>query len=107
MILTERSDELDTPLLIDGDLYKVDDRRNTQVNEDDAGPSILWSEMEEALRKMKWKKAEGSDGIVVEMVEAAVDIAITKIVDLANKIYETGEIPEIRNEAKFTVIPKI
>ena len=41
MILTERSDELDTPLLIDGDLYKVDDRRNTQVNEDDAGPSIL------------------------------------------------------------------
>ena len=39
--------------------------------------------------------AEGSDRIVVEMVEAAGDIAITKKVDLANMIYESGGISEM------------
>jgi hypothetical protein len=42
---------------------------------------------------MKWKKAEGSDGIVVEMIEAAGEYAISKITELANKIFSTGGIP--------------
>ena len=34
------------------------------------------------------------------------DIAITKILELASKIYESGEIPEVMKEAEFIVIPK-
>ena len=55
---------------------------------------------------MKWRKAKGSDGFLVEMVEAAGDSVITKIVDLTNKIYEAGDIPEMMKEAEFIVIPK-
>ncbi|XP_063885526.1 uncharacterized protein LOC135113837 [Scylla paramamosain] len=55
---------------------------------------------------MKWRKAEGSDGVVVEMVEAAGDFAIEKITELANQIYDTGNIPERMEESEFIVIPK-
>ena len=55
---------------------------------------------------MNWRKSEGSDGIVVEMIEAAGSIATKKVLALANKIYRTGEIPEIMKEAEFTVISK-
>ena len=55
---------------------------------------------------MKWRKAEGSDGIVVENVLASGDIRITKALDLANKIYESEEIQEKMKEAELIIIPK-
>ena len=58
------------------------------------------------MRQMKWQKSEGSDGIVVEMIEEAGDVAKNKVVALANKIYESGEIPEMMKVTKFIVIPK-
>ena len=70
------------------------------------GPSILSCEVERAVRGMKWRKAEGSDGVVVEMVEAAGSFAIEKITELANKIYDTGNIPKKMEESEFIVIPK-
>jgi hypothetical protein len=39
------------------------------------------------------EEAEGTDGIVAEMVEAAGEFAISKITELANKIHSTGQIP--------------
>ena len=65
-----------------------------ELEENNGRPAILKSEVEEAVRRMKWRKSEGSDRIVVEMIEAAGDIAINKLVSLANRIYESGEIPE-------------
>ena len=55
---------------------------------------------------MKWRTAEGSDGVVVEMVEAAGEFAIVKITELANKIYLTDVIPKRKEESEFTVLPK-
>ena len=55
---------------------------------------------------MKWRKAEGSDSIVVEMVEAGGDFTIRKITELANKIYETGVLPDRMQESEFIVISK-
>ena len=55
---------------------------------------------------MKWRKAEGSDGVVVEMVEAAGDFALSNITNLANTIYSTGEVPENMKVSEFLVIPK-
>ena len=55
---------------------------------------------------MKWRKAEGSDGVVVEMVEAAGEFGIEKITELANRMYSTGQVPEMRKESEFIVILK-
>ena len=55
---------------------------------------------------MKWRKAEGSDGIVVEMVEAGGEFTIGKITELANKIYVTVVLPDRMEESEFLVIPK-
>ena len=70
------------------------------------GPYILKREVEKALGRMKWRKAEGSDGVVVEMVEAAGEFAIEKITELANKVYRTGIIPKRMEESEFIVLPK-
>ncbi|XP_045129077.1 uncharacterized protein LOC123514883 [Portunus trituberculatus] len=40
------------------------------------------------------------------MVEAAGDFAVEKITELANKIYDTGNIPERMVESEFIVIPE-
>ena len=70
------------------------------------GPPILKEEVEKAVKSMKWRKAEGSDGIVVEMVEAAGEFGLGKITELANLIYSSGNVPEKIKESEFIVIPK-
>ena len=77
-----------------------------EFGEIEPGSSIMRCELEKAVRGMKWRKAEGSDGVVVEMVEAAGDFAIKKITELANIIYDTGNIPKRMEESEFIVIPK-
>ena len=105
-ILTERGDVLRRWKDYIGDLYGDNDRENIVIEDADDGPQILRSEVEQAVKKMKWRKAEGSDGIVVEMVEALGEFAIRKITDIANKIYRTGIIPERMKESEFIIIPK-
>ena len=65
------------------------------------GPPILRCEVEKALRRMKWGKAEGSNSVVAEMVEAARNFATAKLTDLANKLRSTGNIPERMTESEF------
>ena len=105
-LLTERSEVLNRWQEYVGELYSDNSRGNKEIENTKNGPDILRSEVEHALRKMKWRKAEGSDGIVVEMVEAAGEFALTKIVEMANQIYRTGKIPERMKESEFIVIPK-
>ena len=49
---------------------------------------------------------EGHDRLVVEMVEEGEEFAIEKITEIANKIYQTGIIPNKMKESEFIVIPK-
>ena len=102
-ILMERNEVLNRWQQYVGNLYRDDD---VELEGSEEGPAILRCEIEEAVRQMKWRKAEGSDGIVIEMIEAAGGIAIDKVLALANKIYRSGEIPELMKEAEFMVIPK-
>ena len=88
------------------DQYKDGDRGIMKLEEGNGGPYILKSEVKEVVRQIKWQKSEGNDGIVVEKVEGAGDVAINKVVGLENKIYESGEIPEILKQAEFNLIPK-
>ena len=52
--------------------------RNQEFNGCELGPPILRNEIEKAVRGMKWRKAEGSDGFVVEMVEAGGDFTMNE-----------------------------
>ena len=40
------------------------------------------------------------------MIEAAEELGIRKITDLANRIYESGYIPNAMRESVFVAIPK-
>ena len=93
-ILTERKEVLKRWEEYVGELYGDTRGERPEFVEIEQGPLILKSEVEKTVRRMKWRKAEGSDGVVVEMVEAAGGFAIEKITELANKIYDTGNIPE-------------
>ena len=105
-ILTERSDVLKRWEEYVDELYGDTRGERPEFGEIEPGPSIMRCEVEKAVRRMKWRKAEGSDGVVVEMVEAAGDFAIEKITELANIIYDTGNIPKRTEESEFIVIPK-
>ena len=105
-ILTERSEVLRRWKEYVGELYGDNEREEVELENVDSGCSVLRSEVEHAVRKMKWRKAEGSDGIVVEMLEALGDFATEKLTDLANKIHSTGMIPQRMQESEFIVIPK-
>lgn len=55
---------------------------------------------------MKWRKAKGEDGVVIEMMEAGRELVVNKIMELANQIYSTGCIPEQMKQSVFIIIPK-
>ena len=75
-ILTERVEVLKRWEEYVGDLYRDARGEKPEFGEIEPGPSILRCEVEKAVRGMRWRKAEGSDGVVVEMVEASGDFAI-------------------------------
>lgn len=77
-----------------------------ETNEELNGPEILREEVEQAVKEMKREKAEGGDGVVVEMLEAAGDFGLEKLTMLAHRIYSTGHIPEKMKENIFIAIPK-
>ena len=49
--------------------------------------------VKKAISKMKWGKAAGPSGIVVEMIKAAGDACATMIHDLATAIILDGKVP--------------
>ena len=71
-----------------------------------SGPPIMQDEIRAAIRAMKKGKAAGEDGIVIEIIEATEEFGIRKITDLANRIYESGYIPNAKRESVFVAIPK-
>ena len=105
-ILTERIDVLNRWREYVEGLYRDDRGEKPEFDGCEPGPPILRNEIEKAVRGMEWRKAEDSDGIVVEMLEAEGDFTIRKITELANKIYETGVLPNRMQESEFIVIPK-
>ena len=52
-------------------------------------PPILRGEIGKAVNNMDWRKAAGSYGVLIEMVETAGEFGIDKITELANTICRT------------------
>ena len=62
--------------------------------EDYMGPSLLDSEIEEAIKAMKKRKAEGCDSIPAELLQNLGDKAMREMKDICKEIYSTGIWPE-------------
>ena len=58
------------------------------------GPKIIGSEAQTAIKKMKRDKTAGPDEIVTEMITSLEEYGVSKVTDIINEIYDTGEIPE-------------
>ena len=77
-----------------------------KFNNDLSGPEITKSEVREAISSVKNGKAVDPDEIPAEVIKTLGDSAVDVLHDLANTIYETGEIPEILQKSVFITIPK-
>ena len=55
--------------------------------------SITEGEVKTAMKKMKLGKAVGNDEIAYEIMEAVGTFGISKVTELANIIYNSGEVP--------------
>ena len=64
------------------------------MEDDDKGPSVLYSECEKALEELKNKKATGPEGIPAELLKASGSAGKRELFKISNEIYIRGEWPE-------------
>ena len=89
------------------ELFADERLKRTNVIYNDEGPKIMTEEVKAAIGKMKNRKAVGDDGISVEMIKALGDFGVEKITDIANRIYDTGEVTNQMCKSTFIAIPKV
>jgi hypothetical protein len=65
-----------------------------EVEADEKGPYILQSEVEEAIKKMRNKKATGNDDVPGDVLKIFGEGGLKIMKKLINTIYETGEWPK-------------
>ena len=58
------------------------------------------------MKEMKSDKADGGDGVQAEIIEATDKFGTEKLTELANRMHDTGNIPENMMENLFISIPK-
>ena len=63
-------------------------------------------EVEAAIKQMKKGKPIGEDGVAVEMIEAFEEWGYDVVVQLANRIYDTGQIPTPMQLSTVFTMPK-
>jgi hypothetical protein len=65
-----------------------------EVDADEKGPYILQSEVENAIKEMRNKKATGDDDVPGDVLELFGGGGLKIMTKLINTIYETGEWPK-------------
>ena len=88
-----------------GELYADGRVTRPEIN-DDIGPSITSTEVKHAIKKLKNKKATGTDVIAAEMLKALDVGPIEKLTQLCNDIYNAGYWPKELKESIVIHIPK-
>ena len=83
-----------------------DDREPFELEVTEDGLPIQRGEVEAAMKQMKRGKAIGEDGVAMEMVEALGAWGSEVVMQLANKIYDSGQIPTPMQLSTFITIPK-
>jgi antitoxin component of MazEF toxin-antitoxin module len=77
-----------------------------QVQEDSKGPALLESEIREAIKEMKSKKAEGIDGIPAEILKTLGLEAMKEVIQLCKDMYDQGQWPKDFTRSIIIPIPK-
>ena len=70
------------------------------------GPDLFEEEIINVIKKFKKGKSPGNDEVTIEIILASGDFGIKKIVEMANKIYNTGYILKEMYKLIFIAIPK-
>ena len=86
-----------------------DDDRNSFVMSEEKefnGPPIMESEVEDAIKNMRHGKAIGEDGIAIEMIKTLEEWGVKIVTELANSIYDSGQIPDAMSRSIFITLPK-
>ena len=97
------------------ELYKENGDYRDVVNElnsiappprEDIDETILYSEVEAAVRKLKANKSPGPDGIASEMLVAGGECVLKELHHLCNRAWLEGRIPEEWTRSTLVMIPK-
>src|SRR5579872_4891928 len=88
------------------ELFEDDRGDLPQIRKDIDGPDILKDEVRFAIKHMKRNKACGPDNIFAELLHAAEEFSVEKITEIANDIYNSGEIPDDLSKSIFIALPK-
>ena len=78
----------------------------TSNTKDIDGPDILKDEVRFAIKHLKRNKACGPDNIFAELLHATEEFSVEKITEIANDIYNSGEIPDDLSKSIFIALPK-
>ena len=85
---------------------KIIEEEKPRIHIPMTGPEILEEEIVSVIKNFKKGKSPGNDEVTIEMILASGNFGIRKIVELANKIYNTGYIPKEMYKSIFIAIPK-
>lgn len=105
-VVMEQQDVLDRWTEYIGELFNDNANLNVTTDEELSGNSILETEIEAALKEMKFGKSAGNDNVTTEFLTACKEISVKKICVLTNKVYESGIIPKQMKESVFIPLPK-
>ena len=67
---------------------------------------ILWEEVEAAVKSLKPGKSAGVDNIPVELLQAGGETMIDVLLNIYNKIWQTGEWPMPWTQSLVITLPK-
>ena len=76
------------------------------VDRDSRGPTLIASEIREAIREMKTGKAVGVDGIPAELLKLLADEQLGRLEEICAEMYETGSWPEDFTKVIMIPLPK-
>src|SRR5438132_2934694 len=88
------------------ELFEDDREALPQIRKDIEGPEILKDEVRFAIKQMKRNKACGPDNIYAELLQATDEFGIDKITEIANDMYNSGNIPEDLSKSIYIALPK-
>ena len=88
-------------------LYSANDFSQTEINTEFRDiPIITANEVRKALKSMKRGKAPGEDGISIDLIKDAGDIAIVKLAELFTKCLREGKTPKAWKNTIIILIHK-
>src|SRR5207244_8474015 len=88
------------------ELFEDDREALPQIWKGIEGPEILKYEVRFAIKQTKRNKACGPDNIYAELLQATDEFSVDKFTEIANDMYNSGNIPEDLSNSIFIALPK-